>query len=459
MAGPGPLPNGHGQVCSISYADVAKGKTAPPPPEQRSSSHRDSLISASNTSEPERSTSEAPAEQEVQIWVGGNGSVERQSSRSPSRMPTRELGLGVFMKKRRSRATATPEPESATPEPPTPGPAAVDLDGTSPEAPVPAADPDADTPEQRAARLNDLKSFAANFKLNTPVPSGLLPILARDREKQLEIKKKAEQGSGLKKERRKRTKRKGEEHKRSVAVSSAQACITGKAEESRIAIRERYSRSSTLAGPEQGGQGRLSFSGTRTNLQALLGADAHSYAFAAPRSLPGSPRPSESFSKPHGQGLAADGTAPPPPSPALVGSRPGTPVEIGIGVAAPESESQGPAAAPGGIAPPIQRPEAEVRAHVPATDGAASSIPAGPSAAAPTLQSLAHLCPAIPPDQNQTPLLPHGMPSEPSRNLSRSRERIRQRCRQWRNSRGGRACGRFFMRQVQEDYEQELRRG
>jgi hypothetical protein len=39
----------------------------------------------------------------------------------------------------------------------------------------------------KAVKLNDLKKFAENFKLNTEVPSDLIPILAKDKKKQQEI--------------------------------------------------------------------------------------------------------------------------------------------------------------------------------------------------------------------------------------------------------------------------------
>ena len=44
--------------------------------------------------------------------------------------------------------------------------------------------------QDKAVKLNDLKKFAQNFKLNTPVPQDLVPILAKDKIKQEEIMKK-----------------------------------------------------------------------------------------------------------------------------------------------------------------------------------------------------------------------------------------------------------------------------
>ncbi|KAI5360329.1 putative LsmAD domain, ataxin 2, SM domain-containing protein [Septoria linicola] len=47
--------------------------------------------------------------------------------------------------------------------------------------------------QEKNVKLNDLKKFAANFKLKSRVPDDLVPILAKDHEKQQEIQKKAEQ--------------------------------------------------------------------------------------------------------------------------------------------------------------------------------------------------------------------------------------------------------------------------
>ncbi|KAF2471641.1 uncharacterized protein BDR25DRAFT_324831 [Lindgomyces ingoldianus] len=45
--------------------------------------------------------------------------------------------------------------------------------------------------ESKAVKLNDLKKFSQNFKLNTPVPQDLVPILAKDENKQQAIVEKA----------------------------------------------------------------------------------------------------------------------------------------------------------------------------------------------------------------------------------------------------------------------------
>ncbi|TQS36314.1 hypothetical protein Golomagni_03242 [Golovinomyces magnicellulatus] len=47
----------------------------------------------------------------------------------------------------------------------------------------------------KEVKLNDLKAFANNFKLNTPVPSDLVPIIARDPKKQKEIQAKAQRNA------------------------------------------------------------------------------------------------------------------------------------------------------------------------------------------------------------------------------------------------------------------------
>jgi hypothetical protein len=59
---------------------------------------------------------------------------------------------------------------------------------------------------EKNVKLNDLKKFAANFKLKSRVPDDLVPILAKDREKQLEIQSKAEEAA---KEEELRAKEKG----------------------------------------------------------------------------------------------------------------------------------------------------------------------------------------------------------------------------------------------------------
>ncbi|KAK3625215.1 poly(A)-binding protein binding protein [Elasticomyces elasticus] len=46
--------------------------------------------------------------------------------------------------------------------------------------------------QEKNVKLNDLKKFAANFKLNSRVPDDLVPILAKDREKQVAIQQAAE---------------------------------------------------------------------------------------------------------------------------------------------------------------------------------------------------------------------------------------------------------------------------
>ncbi|KAK5715407.1 poly(A)-binding protein binding protein [Elasticomyces elasticus] len=49
--------------------------------------------------------------------------------------------------------------------------------------------------QEKNVKLNDLKKFAANFKLNSRVPDDLVPILAKDREKQVAIQRAAEEAA------------------------------------------------------------------------------------------------------------------------------------------------------------------------------------------------------------------------------------------------------------------------
>ncbi|KAA6411068.1 MAG: CAMK kinase [Lasallia pustulata] len=49
-----------------------------------------------------------------------------------------------------------------------------------------------DTKEQKAGKLNDLKKFSQAFKLPTPVPKDLLPILSKDSSRQSEIAEQAQ---------------------------------------------------------------------------------------------------------------------------------------------------------------------------------------------------------------------------------------------------------------------------
>jgi len=49
--------------------------------------------------------------------------------------------------------------------------------------------------QEKNVKLNDLKKFAANFKLKSRVPDDLVPILAKDRVKQIEIQSRAEEAA------------------------------------------------------------------------------------------------------------------------------------------------------------------------------------------------------------------------------------------------------------------------
>lgn len=72
--------------------------------------------------------------------------------------------------------------------------------------------------QEKNVKLNDLKKFAENFKLKSRVPDDLVPILAKDREKQLEIQKKADQAA---KEEETRAKDRDSEKASSVTASPA----------------------------------------------------------------------------------------------------------------------------------------------------------------------------------------------------------------------------------------------
>jgi hypothetical protein len=48
---------------------------------------------------------------------------------------------------------------------------------------------------ERNLKMSDLKEFAESFKLKARVPADLLPYLAKDREKQLDIARKAEKSN------------------------------------------------------------------------------------------------------------------------------------------------------------------------------------------------------------------------------------------------------------------------
>jgi hypothetical protein len=69
---------------------------------------------------------------------------------------------------------------------------------------------------EKNVKLNDLKKFAANFKLNSRIPDDLVPILAKDHDKQQEIQRKADEAY---KEKEKRAKEK-ELEKASVGAAS-----------------------------------------------------------------------------------------------------------------------------------------------------------------------------------------------------------------------------------------------
>lgn len=76
---------------------------------------------------------------------------------------------------------------------------------------------------EKNVKLNDLKKFAANFKLKSRVPDDLVPILAKDREKQMEIQKKAEQEA---REAEQRQKEKDAEKKAIASPTPSQTALS-----------------------------------------------------------------------------------------------------------------------------------------------------------------------------------------------------------------------------------------
>lgn len=81
--------------------------------------------------------------------------------------------------------------------------------------------------QEKNVKLNDLKKFAANFKLKSRVPDDLVPILAKDREKQLEIQSKAEEAAKEEESRSKDTDRTNSAvSSPAPAISTSQATST-----------------------------------------------------------------------------------------------------------------------------------------------------------------------------------------------------------------------------------------
>ena len=79
---------------------------------------------------------------------------------------------------------------------------------------------------EKNVKLNDLKKFAANFKLKSRVPDDLVPILAKEREKQVEIQFKAEEAA---KEEEGRSKERGSGSGSVASPSSASAAVDPRA--------------------------------------------------------------------------------------------------------------------------------------------------------------------------------------------------------------------------------------
>ena len=114
--------------------------------------------------------------------------------------------------------------------------------------------------QDKAVKVNDLKKFAKNFKLNTPVPKDLVPILAKDKSKQEEIMEKARQNA----EQAQSTKLESKAQKASAILgpeSSSSSARQGASSHGLPAIPASKDRHPNQVSPNQGlrpGQGFLS---------------------------------------------------------------------------------------------------------------------------------------------------------------------------------------------------------
>jgi len=84
-------------------------------------------------------------------------------------------------------------------------------------------------------RLNDLKKFALNFTLKTRVPDDLVPILAKDREKQAEIQKKAEEAAKEAETKAIERKKQQQQQEKANATGATPPAPTGPAAQSPVA--------------------------------------------------------------------------------------------------------------------------------------------------------------------------------------------------------------------------------
>nr|POF16495.1 uncharacterized protein c21b10.03c [Quercus suber] len=113
---------------------------------------------------------------------------------------------------------------------------------------------------EKNVKLNDLKKFAANFKLNSRVPDDLVPILAKDREKQVEIQRKADEAALLQEQKGKEKEKEKEKEKPLPAPAATVVSQSGPAaptSDARVPLnqpRNRISgqvRNSALSGQNQ----------------------------------------------------------------------------------------------------------------------------------------------------------------------------------------------------------------
>lgn len=108
---------------------------------------------------------------------------------------------------------------------------------------------------EKNVKLNDLKKFAANFKLKSRVPDDLVPILAKDHEKQLEIQKRAEDAAKEEEiKANERAKLKSAAPTPDVASPSSAQDVEPSMPDRNSAINHRSRMSGNLRGSVMGGQ-------------------------------------------------------------------------------------------------------------------------------------------------------------------------------------------------------------
>jgi hypothetical protein len=73
---------------------------------------------------------------------------------------------------------------------------------------------------EKHVNMTDLKKFAENFKLKSRIPDDLIPILAKDHKKRLEIKRKSEESALYHEEKRKDHDKEGTEPKPTKSAPS-----------------------------------------------------------------------------------------------------------------------------------------------------------------------------------------------------------------------------------------------